>query len=373
MNLHVAIDAAELEHRVTGVGRYLERLLHSWLSAPGEEQFTLLHRGGLEIALPQSDRLSTREIPRSLLAMPLWREQIDLARALHRLEPDLLFAPAYVKPLRWHGRTVLTIHDLSYEAFPEWFSPMHGARMRWITRRSATAADAIIAVSEFTRSEIIDRYVIEPERVRVVHHGIDASLREAPFTPEQELRAAIDMQRPFVLSVGSIFERRFPLELISSFRGLADLDLGLVIVGDDRRRHPGNLERKIAELGLSDRVRWLRYAKQVDVLGLYRAAEALIHLSAYEGFGLPPLEAMSFGLPAIVSARGALLEIYGGCAALVENEAPEEIAGVVRRVVSESEYRKKLVELGAERAKELDLRTCADRTLAVIREAASVQ
>jgi len=373
VSLHVAIDAAELEHRLTGVGRYLERLLHSWLSVPAEEQFTLLHRGGLEIALPDSARLVSREIPRGPLTMPLWREQVDLPRALRSLEPHILFAPAYVKPLRWRGRTVLTIHDLSYEAFPEWFAPLHGARMRWISRRSASAADAIIAVSEFTRAEILDRYGVEPGRVRVVHHGIDASLREAPFTTEQELRVAIDMPRPFVLCVGSIFERRFPLELISAFRHLTDLDLGLVIVGDDRRRHAGNLDAEIAELGLSERVRWLRYAKQPDVLGLYRAAEALVHLSAYEGFGLPPLEAMSFGLPAIVSARGALLEVYGDCAALVRNEAPEEIADVVRRVVCNRETRKKLVELGAERARHLDLQTCANQTLAVIRETAGTQ
>jgi glycosyltransferase involved in cell wall biosynthesis len=370
VSLNVAIDAAELESRLTGVGRYLERLLQSWLSVPGTEQFTLLHRGGLEIALPRSQRLTAYEIPRGLLAMPLWREQMDLPRALRRLNPNVLFAPAYVKPLRWRGRTVLTIHDLSYEAFPEWFSAVHGARMRWIGRRSAREADAIIAVSEFTRNEIVDRYRIERERIRVIHHGIDPSLREAPFTSEQELRDAIGMPRPFVLSVGSIFERRYPMELISAFRHLTDLDLGLVIVGDDRRKQPGNLEEHIAESGLSDRVRWLRYAKQADVLGLYRAAEALIHLSAYEGFGLPPLEAMSFGLPAIVSARGALLEVYGESAALVHDEHPEAIAGVVRRVVSDHEYRTALVERGTDRVKSLGLSTCADQTLQVIREAA---
>lgn len=370
MSLHVAIDAAELENRVTGVGRYLERLLHSWLSSPGAERLTLLHRGGLAVSLPLHERLTAREIPRGLLGMPLWREQIDLPRALHRLQPDVLFAPAYVKPLRWRGRTVLTIHDLSFEAFPEWFSPLHGARMRRITRRSATSADVIIAVSEFTRDEIVGRYGIAPERVRVVHHGIDASLREAPFTPEEQLRTAIEMRRPFVLSVGSIFERRYPIELLTAFERLADLELGLVIVGDDRRRHSGDLDATIAKLELGDRVRWLRFASQADLLGLYRAAEASIYLSAYEGFGLPPLEAMSFGLPAIVSARGALLEVYGGCAALVHEETPDEIADVVRRVVCDEAYRKKLVGLGEERVRTLELRTCAERTRAVIREAA---
>lgn len=373
MSLHIAIDAAEMEDRPTGVGRYLQRLLRSWLLEAGEEHFTMLHGKDIQVSLPDSPRLESHKISPGLLSMPLWSEQVDLPRELRRVKPDLLFAPAYVKPLRWRGPTVLTIHDLSYEAHPEWFSTLHGGRIRWFTRRSARSADAIIAVSEFTRSEIINRYRIEPERVHAVHHGIDTSLAEAPSTPEKELRGTINMQRPFVLSVGSIFERRYPNEMITAFRHLEDLDIGLVIVGDDRRREPGDLEEKIAELGLGDRVCWLRYASQTDLLGLYRAAEALIYLSAYEGFGLPPLEGMSFGVPAIVSGRGALQEVYGDSACLVEEEKPEAIAKAVRTVVSDSDLRKSLVKKGNELVSRLTLKNCADRTLSILRRVGGVE
>lgn len=365
--MRFAIDAAELEGRPTGVGRYLANLLRAWLAGDGDETFILYHRHDIAVDLGDSPRLVFRRLPPGRISAGWYRQQGTLAAALRADAPDALFAPAYTMPLRWRGPTLLTVHDLSYEAHPEWFSPLHGLRMRWLTRRSCARAEKILAVSSFTRDEVIKRYGISPEKVAVVHHGIDDTLLRAPFTPEDELRRRLNLPGPFVLMVGSIFERRFPLEVIGAFRRLGDLGLSLVIAGEDRRRAGTNLDSEIENRGLAGRVRWVRYCPEADLAGLYRCASACIYLSEYEGFGLPPLEAMLFEVPVVVSGRGALREIYEGSAALVDHESDETIAAAIRRLFNDAAWRGNLVRAGAARVRSLGLDRCAAETLALLR------
>jgi glycosyltransferase involved in cell wall biosynthesis len=175
------------------------------------------------------------------------------------------------------------------------------------------------------------------------------------------------MQGQFALVVGTVFERRFPLEIIRSFRLLEDLDIGLVIAGDDRRRKQGSLHDEIRELGLEHRVRWLEYCPEEDLRGLYRSAAMLISLSLYEGFSLPPLEALKFRLPIIVSARGAQLEVYGEAALTIEKETEETVAAAVRRVAEDSSLRAGMIARGRELADRMSLAESAAGTLQLIR------
>lgn len=366
--MRIAIDAAELEGRPTGVGRYLANLLRAWLANDDSETFILYHQGEIAVDLGDSPRLQHRRLERGRQAAGWYRQQVTLAAALRADAPDCLFAPAYTMPLKWNGKALLTVHDLSYEAHPEWFAPLHGLRMRWLTRRSCARATQVLAVSAFTRDEILRRYRLPGEKVAVVHHGIDDALLRAPFTPEHELRTRLQLPGPFVLMVGSLFERRFPLQVIGAFRRLGDLGLSLVIAGEDRRRRGGDLEAQIDRLGLAGFVRWLRYCPEADLVGLYRCAGAAIYLSAYEGFGLPPLEAMAFGVPAIVSGHGALREMYEGSAALVMRETEEEIAGAIRTVFSDPAHRGRLVRGGEELVRSLRLERCATDTLSLLRQ-----
>jgi glycosyltransferase involved in cell wall biosynthesis len=366
--VRIAIDARELEGRPTGVGRYLANLLRCWLKGKGDDRFILYHRRGLpKFDWMDNPRLETQRLPDGIFKQGTWWQQVVLARALRRDRPDVLFAPADSMPLRWRGPTLLTVHDLCYEAHPEWFGRSEGFRRRLLARRAARKARRIVAISGFTRDELIARYRIPSGKIDVVYHGIDESLPGAPFTPEPDLRSRIGIRGPFALIVGSIFERRLPSEIIRAFRLLGDLDLGLVFAGDDRRRARGDLRAEIREQGLESRIAWLEYASEQDLCGLYRSATMLIALSLCEGFSLPPLEAMSFGLPVIVSRRGAQLEVYDGAALTVAQETEEEIASVVRALATEGELRKDLLGRGQRLAAELSLERCAVRTLELIR------
>ena len=366
--MRIAIDARELEGKPTGVGRYLANLLRCWLAGEGSEEFILYHRSPIEAAEWMGNpRLRLRKVERGLLPFGVWWQQAALPRAMRADKPDVLFAPADSLPLRWRGPSLLTVHDLSYEAHPEWFGTAEGWRRRYFARRSAKKASAVVAISGFTARELTSRYGIGEEKVHVVHHGIDDTLRCSPFTPEEELRRRIGMERSFVLMVGSLFERRFPLQIIRAFERLGDLGVGLVLAGDDRRKERTELREEIRSAGLEDRVRWLQYCPEEDLCGLYRSAEALIALSLYEGFSLPPLEAMSFGLPAIVSARGAQLEVYGESAMTVAEENEENIAAAIRSVLTDGALRDELVANGTELAGRLTLERSAQATLDLIR------
>jgi len=366
--MKIAVDARELEGRPTGVGRYLANLLRWWARSAGDDRFILLHHREPVVELPDCAQIERRSIDGTFAASGLYWQQAALVRALRKIAPDVVFGPAGTLPLRWNGPAVSTVHDLSFFARPEWFGRVDGIRRRWLARRSARRAGRIVAVSRFTRDEI-RRYLPEAAaRVEVVLHGVDDTLVRLAPTPEPALRERLRFDGPFALAVGSLFERRVPLRLIRAFRHLQDLDMGLVIVGDDRRLNRGDdIRSEITRLGLSDRISWLSYCSEADLVGLYRTAHHLVYLSEYEGFGLPPLEAMSFGLPVIVSGADALVEIYASSALVLEGHDEIAIAAAVRRMAGSDGTREELSRQGRELAGRLRLEDCAARTLDLIR------
>jgi glycosyltransferase involved in cell wall biosynthesis len=369
--MRIAIEARELEGKPTGVGRYLTGLLRVWLSGAGDERFILYHRGSLPTgSWTAHARLEWKALPPGKIRSGLWWQQMNLARALRRDKPDVLFAPADSAPLRWRGPMVLTIHDISYEAHPEWFDFPQRWRRRLMARKAVRKADAVLADTKFTKDELITHYSLPADKVTVVHLGVDDSIKEEPFTPEEELRARLGFTGPLALMVGSIFERRFPLQTVGAFRMLGDIDVRLVIVGEDRRRRKDDLGARIRSIGSGKKVVWLDYCSDQDLKGLYRIAGMLIYLSAYEGFGLPPLEAACFGVPSIVSDRGALKEVYGDAALLVAEENEENIAAAVRRLALDRELKDRLKEAGRRLLARQSLRACAEKTLALIRSTA---
>jgi alpha-1,3-rhamnosyl/mannosyltransferase len=282
------------------------------------------------------------------------------------IDPDLLFAPAYTMPLLWNGPTALTIHDISFAAHPEWFGVMHGARMRWFTKRSAKKATVVLTVSDFIREQLITQYRLPPNKVHRVYHGIDDHLLTVDATSGKALRDRFNISGRISLMVGSLFERRFPLKVMGAFELLKNHDVTLVIVGDDRRRASGDIQKEIRERGLENKVKWLQYCSEADLAGLYREADHVIYLSAYEGFGLPPLEGMLFGKPAIVSDRGALAEVYGSSALAIADEHESTISTAIGDMISDEKLRGNCIAAGQALVKRLTLERCAEETLEIL-------
>src|SRR6478736_1259882 len=207
-DVRIAIDGRELGGEATGVGRYLHHLLVEWarLADAAAHRFSIYSPNG-RLGLPP-------DFPGEVVTVPgdggtRW-EQGQLARALRKDRPDVLFAPGYTAPVVHGVPTVLVIHDVSFLAHPEWFGRREGLRRRLLVRLSSARAKRILTVSEFSRDEIVRRLGIPASRVRVIRHGLPAPRA-----------VATGARQPLVLYVGSLFNRRHIPELIEGFARVA--------------------------------------------------------------------------------------------------------------------------------------------------------
>ena len=304
--LTIGIDARELLGEATGVGRYLAELLKRWVVKKDgpRRQFVLY----TPEPLPFLETLSAGAPVYQVVAgsgTGTWWEQTHLRRAVRSDRPDVFFAPAYTAPLALGVPLVVTIHDVSFAAHPEWFSPREGARRRLLTRQAARSAALILTDSEFSRREILERLSAPSERLLVIPPGVT---RRSPVSGRN--------REPLVLFVGSIFNRRRLPETIVAFAEgtVGRADARLVIVGADRSYPRLDLERLGDAAGVRQRMEILRYAPEADLDDLYARASVFVFLSEYEGFGLTPLEALSAGVPIVVLDTPISREVYGDAA-----------------------------------------------------------
>ncbi len=360
--MRIGIDARELAGRATGVGRYLAGLLAAWSAgaAARRHDFVLYAHEPLAIAV------DSHRFPTHVLAGPPgpWWEQVELPAACVRAQLDVLFAPAYTAPLFRRLPFVVTIHDVSFAAHPEWFRMREGVRRRWVTRHSARQARAVITVSEFSRREIVDHLGVAAAKVRVIPHGI-----HAPAVPAGVRDGA---RRPHLLFVGSIFNRRRVPDLLRAFAPIAaaNRDAVLDLVGDNRSYPRQNIAGLIGALGLEDQVRWHAYVAEDELVRLYRDASAFAFLSEYEGFGLTPLEALAAGVPPVLLDTAVARESCGDAAIYA---APDDLAGTTRaleQVLFDEAVRGRLLAAAPLVLGRYDQARAARDTLAVIEAAA---
>ncbi len=321
MTLRIGVDARELLGDTTGVGRYLGELMRRWVGRPdhARREFLLYSPEALPLALP-SGRATVRVVGRG---RGTWWEQTALRRAVRLDRPDVFFAPAYTAPLGLGMPVVATVHDISFEAHPEWFRPRERWRRRWLTRRTAAAAAAVLTDSEFSRRELEHRLGLRPERIRVIPPGVS--------TPPAS--AAADGRDPMVLFTGSLLNRRRLPDLIAAFAVAAadDARARLVIVGADRTWPRQDLAAVAAAHGVAARVDLRSYVTDDELAGLYARASVFAFLSEYEGFGLTPLEALGAGVPVVVLDTPVAREVYGDAAEYVRRGDIAGTAQALRR------------------------------------------
>jgi glycosyltransferase involved in cell wall biosynthesis len=324
--VRIGIDARELGGRATGVGRYLSGLLSAWRELPEMRQHELV----LFSPAPQPLRF-TGHVRVQFVAVPgsgdAWWEQIDLASAANHHALDVFFAPGYTAPLRVGAPLVVTIHDVSFVAHPEWFGWREGTRRRTLTRLSARKARTILTVSDFSRKEIVAHLGVDPAIVRRVYNGV---------TPPADARRDEPSARELlVLYAGTIFNRRHVPALVRAFRHVADRhpDASLAIVGDNRSHPRLDVAAVVREAGVTGRVAIHDYANDALLANLYRRARVFVFLSEYEGFGLTPLEALSAGVPPVVLDTPVAREVCLGAAVYVSATSETQVAAAIERLL----------------------------------------
>ena len=354
--MRIAIDARELSGQPTGVGRYLAEILGAWDGLPGATAHEIVLCAPETIPVPGHLRATVRASPGR---GTLWEQ-----RVLPRLagDADILFAPGYAGPIRSRVPMVVTIHDVSFCAHPEWFSWREGTRRRLLTRLSARRAVRVITVSDFSKREIVRHLGIPSSRVDVIYSGVTS-------LPGGSTAA----REPLVLYVGSLFNRRHIGELIEGFTRLAERhpDARLDLVGDNRTRPFVDVDALIAGSAARNRIRARSYVADDELASLYRRASAFVFLSEYEGFAMTPLEALGAGIPIALLDTEVAREIYGPAAVYVERPDPALIAAALETLLVSAAERKRVAEAAAVQLQRYSWRECAQRTLQVILAAGS--
>jgi glycosyltransferase involved in cell wall biosynthesis len=369
--MRIGIDARELSGRATGVGRYLAGLLTRWAEADAarRHEFVLYSPTPLTAAL-DAHRFATRLVPGT--SGTVW-EQLLMPKIAARDHLDVFFSPGYTAPLFRRIPTVVAIHDVSFAAHPEWFALREGARRRWLTRRTAAEARAVITISEFSRRELIDRLGVRESIIHVIPPGITLLSGGAAVSS-----AGSPLGRTFdppphsrVLYVGSIFNRRHVPDLIRAFAPIAltHADASLDLVGDNRSYPFEDVSRIITAQGLNRQILWRQYVSDDELRRLYVACRAFAFLSEYEGLGLTPLEALAFGVPPVLLDTPVARESCGTAALYVPHHDVRAITRALEQLLFDEACRAALIAEAPAVLAKYDWPRAARETLTVIESA----
>lgn len=276
---------------------------------------------------------------------------------------DVYHFPNFILPPLRSGASVVTIHDLAFLRYPETIEEKNLAYLRRHIRRTVARADAIITVSRFTAQEAAELLDAAAERLFPIHSGLDPAMRRPPEEQIAAFRSRRGLNRPYLLSVGTLEPRKNYPFLIDVFERLA-FEGELVIAG-----RPGwKFEPILNRIGRSrrrERIRVLEDLDESELPALYSGARAFVLPSLYEGFGFPPVEAMACGIPVVVSKGGALAEVCGEGAAVLAQFEIEAWVEAVQRVLDDEAWRERLVRRGLEQAGRYSWRDTALRTWSV--------
>lgn len=284
---------------------------------------------------PPNARTEQAEI-RTIPARRFWTHY-RLSRELRANPVDLLFVPSHVLPLYRPEHSVVTIHDLGYLHEPDSHTPTSRIQLRLTTQWNADRATHLIAISESTRRDLIEKCQVDPAKISVIRHGVDERFTRLPQDAVERYRRAAHLPDHFVLHLGTIHPRKNLTRLIEAFELVAhrDPDVHLILAGN-----PGWMSEPIRERArvspFQHRIRFLGRVPDEQLPLLYSAATVLAMPSLYEGFGLPVLEAMACGKPVVMSTRGALPELAGADAQLVDPSNTYAISQAISRAIAAS-------------------------------------
>ncbi len=354
----IGIDARKLGD--FGIGTYIRNLIAGLAEIDRENRYVVFVGREAPLDLPENFRTVVERSPVYSI-----RELVALSWRLHRLDLDLYHATHYVLPAVVPCRAVVTIHDIIHLLYPQ-FLPnrlafLYAQRM---IRRSLQRGERIIAVSQNTKSDLVEYFGVDGRKIRVIYNGVEETFRRH-LEPEEVRRrlATLGLQPPYLLFVGNPKPHKNLENVVRAYalaQALCDFEEPLVCVGDRQ----GDFKiRQIAEqLGVGGKVRLLGHVDQPLLPAVYQGATLFLYPTLYEGFGLPVIEAMASGVPVITSNGSALREIASGYAELVEPLDVDAMAQAIAGLMGDPARRQDLAQLGLKRAADFRWRRTAERT-----------
>ena len=373
--MHVCLDYQPAVAQRAGIGRYtrlLARHLAPW--AGGDDALRLFYLDFTRRAeapdLAGVASTAWRLLPGALVQQ-LWKRADWPPFDALAGRADVFHFTNFIIPPLTRGRAVVSIHDMSFARLPECAESANRAYLDARIGRTIRRADAILTLSQFSADEIVALQPAAAGKVHVAYPGVDEGFARPSGAAVGAVRRRFGLERPYLLSVGTLEPRKqFPL-LVAAFDALDRSDLDLVVAG-----MPGwNCETILAAFKQARRagqIHYLRYVPDADLPALYAGATLFALASRYEGFGFPPLEAMACGTPVVSSPGGSLAEVLGEAALIVPEYTVDAWRDGLRQALDDADLRTRLTAAGAGRVLRYRWAETARRTWAVYRQVAGL-
>jgi glycosyltransferase involved in cell wall biosynthesis len=358
IGLHVAVDGYGLARPRAGVAVYTKEILHAMAVDRPDCRMTVFLPDGVK-APETNSAIAYRPLPGARLI----GRHVQWPRRVRALKPDALFGPAGVLPLRDAGcPTVITVHDLAIYRNPAWFPARQPLSTGWIVPRSMKRADMIVAVSQNTAKDVQAIFDVPASRIAVVPEGVSSAFHPLGAEDLADARARLKLPERFILFVSTIEPRKNLTTLLEAWAMMRDRPDLVVVGGWGWRFEP--IRAQMERLGPT--LHHIDGLDPADLPAVYNLALALAHPAWYEGFGLPPLEAMACGTPTLVSDRSSLPEVAGDAALIVPADSAEAWRRALEMVTGDTELAADMRRRGIVRAAEFSWGRSATGTWAAI-------
>jgi len=374
--VHVTIDYTPALRQRAGIGRYTRELVAALTEIDRDNRYTLFCAGEDPGARewPANFAVRTSNIPARWLTAGWHKLRLPVPAENLAGESDIFHSPDFTLPPLRHARGVVTIHDLSFLRVPQCADPGLRTFLERTVPRTVSQAHHVLADSESTCNDLIELLAVTPDKISVVPAGVETRFRPVRDTVRlAEVRARYGLPDWFILSVGTLEPRKNFSRLISAYgqlRRQTGLPHALVIAGG-----PGWLYQpihdQVVKEGLSEHVHFPGFVADQDLPALYTMADLMAFPSLYEGFGLPPLEAMACGTPVVTSNNSSLPEAVGSAALMVDAEDVDGLADAMARILGNANLRVRLVDLGRAQAMRFTWRAAAEKLLSAYKLAAN--
>jgi len=351
--MRIGFEQTGLELDATGTARTIRRLARELAAHETVELVTLAQPGRPRAGA--RGRIA-RGLRRELSYLPL-----ELSRRAARLGVEVLHCPVGLAPVRSQVPVAITVHDVMALEHPEWFTRGNRLQQRLLLGPAARSAAVVLTPSEFSRHRAIERLGLDPERVRVTPWGVDEVF--SPDERSDEALARLGVRGRYLLTVGALRPRKNLEGALVAFEQLAGHDDLELVVAGGRGWDDAELLDRLRHSPAAGRIRLTGRVSDADLAELYRGAECFLFPSRYEGFGLPPLEAMACGAPVVSSDRTSMPEVVGDAAVLVHPDDADGLVAAVESVLASPERRAELSERGRRRAAAFTWERCARLTV----------
>jgi len=367
--MKIAFDAKRAYHNNTGLGNYSRTLIQDLSRLyPNNEYFLLNPKPSKKYSLGNNN--IHQVLPKGFFSRKLsslWRSKW-MIKDLMDLGIELYHGLSHEIPVGINKtpiKSVVTIHDLIYEHFPEQHNPLDVKIYRRKFKHACQYADRVIAISEQTKRDIVDFYQTDPNKIDVCYQSCDNSFN--PSISDNHKRLVADkfsLPEKFFLSVGSIIERKNLLNVCKAVQMLVkDTAVNLIVIGKGSGKYKNEVDSFIEKNNLNSKIIFLSDISSADLPAIYSLSEALIYPSYFEGFGIPVLEALSVGVPVITSSVSCLPEAGGDAALYVNPDSYAEIADCMLKILKGGEEVQNMIKKGFVHAEKFSNKNCAEQVI----------